>query len=812
MEHPLDKKQLHFGTLRINSVQGQFAIVLILASLLPVAGAEIVLYNQRSDALRAMALENLETIRDFKVQFVKKWIGEIQNDLTLVGHDEDILALEGMAPHDFESRPIKEQRALTRVQLDLIRLVDVHRSYTRIDVVMTDGTVICSSLPGTQLKLDRHAHAIRKVFRSEKPHASEIYRGRTGEISMSVMAPLTCLAHHGKHVFAVLIASIDLKRTLYPLMLRQTGLGATGETLIVGRDGLALNPLRWNAEAALSMKITAAPTVRAARGKTGTVTSLDYRGKRVLAAYTHIPELNWGFVAKKDLAEVDAPVQQMLHDMLSVFALTGLISMAVSVWLGHKLATPLLSLSETARKISSGDLGARCEHTLNNEIGDLGLSFNRMAETVQQKIAGQAAIAEVASTALKANTIEDFALGTLTVLMALTRSISGAFYLRNEESGMYQCLYTAGETRSDAKFGSKSLEIDRGFSLAKNAISYVRDLPPDAMLATEHGGPKLRELVRIPLVTPSGAGGLLSLATLHQYSEVHGRHLAEVQDSMNIALSRLIAEQEVREFASTLEGLNKSLAAKNSEFESQAERLRGQRVEIDRADQLKTEFLANMTHELRTPLNSVLALSQLLASRGIGAEPESDRKCLEVIERNGQQLLLLLENILDLSKIESGYEAPELGDVDVAEIATHAMDEMRPVAELKGLEAHLKLPISLPLLRSDPRLLKRILLNLLSNAINYTDNGTVELAVENRRHEIAMIVTDTGIGIPESEREGIFDQFRQLDGTITRRQGGAGLGLAISRRLAHLLGGDISVASGAQPGSVFTLTLRRMTQ
>jgi signal transduction histidine kinase/DNA-binding NarL/FixJ family response regulator len=233
----------------------------------------------------------------------------------------------------------------------------------------------------------------------------------------------------------------------------------------------------------------------------------------------------------------------------------------------------------------------------------------------------------------------------------------------------------------------------------------------------------------------------------------------------------------------------------------------------EEVDRLKNAFIANMSHEIRTPLNSVLALTQLLREGVAGPLTVDQRKYLQVIERNGQSLLHLINDVLDLSRIEAGHVEMDTQNVDLAPHVEAVASALSPLAAAKDLDLVVKLPPSLSAARVDPDRLRQILTNLIGNAIKFTDDGgQVLIGAEDQLESVSVIVTDTGVGIPEGLREKIFQEFYQVDQTLVRRQGGTGLGLAIARRLARLMGGDITVESVLRRGSRFSLTLPRAVE
>ncbi len=229
----------------------------------------------------------------------------------------------------------------------------------------------------------------------------------------------------------------------------------------------------------------------------------------------------------------------------------------------------------------------------------------------------------------------------------------------------------------------------------------------------------------------------------------------------------------------------------------------------EEADHLKSAFIANMSHEIRTPLNSVLALSQLLRDGVAGPLAVEQRRYLEVIERNGQGLLHLINDILDLSRIEAGHMDIDTHSLDVEPQVEAVVDALAPLAAAKGLDLVAVLPPDLPPIRADADRFRQILTNLVNNAVKFTESGQVRVSAEARGDAVTLHVTDTGVGVPDAYRDKIFQEFFQVDQTLVRRQGGTGLGLAIARRLARLMGGEISVESVVGKGSRFSLRLPR---
>ncbi|MES2990737.1 MAG: response regulator [Pseudomonadota bacterium] len=282
--------------------------------------------------------------------------------------------------------------------------------------------------------------------------------------------------------------------------------------------------------------------------------------------------------------------------------------------------------------------------------------------------------------------------------------------------------------------------------------------------------------------------------------------------------SRALKESQVQ-----LESQQTELEQTNSQLEEQAQLLEHQRDDLEqsrttlavkardleRSNQYKSEFLANMSHELRTPLNSTLILAKLLADNKPGNLSAEQVKFAGTILSAGRDLLTLINDILDLSKIESGKVEVGIEPVRIAASVDALVKSMLPLAEQKNLQLAAEVDPGTPAtIETDPQRLGQILKNLLSNALKFTDRGAVRLRVAGGAgHTVTFAVSDSGIGIAPEHQELIFEAFRQADGSTHRKYGGTGLGLSISRDLARLLGGDIAVRSTPGEGSVFTLTL-----
>lgn len=283
---------------------------------------------------------------------------------------------------------------------------------------------------------------------------------------------------------------------------------------------------------------------------------------------------------------------------------------------------------------------------------------------------------------------------------------------------------------------------------------------------------------------------------------VSNEELEERERGLRDAHGEMQAQQTV------LEERNDELAAQRADLLRSQELLTTRAREVAQASRYKSEFLANMSHELRTPLNSALILAKLLADNKPGTLTAEQVKFAETIYAAGNDLLTLINDILDLSKIEAGKLDVQIGPSRIKGLTGSLERLFAPLAKQKGLVFNVEVASDIPdTIETDQQRLEQVLRNLIANALKFTDKGAVTLSISGEGTGLAFAVRDTGIGIARESQELIFDAFKQADGTTSRKYGGTGLGLSISRDLARMLGGDVTVKSEVGVGSTFTLTL-----
>ncbi len=322
-----------------------------------------------------------------------------------------------------------------------------------------------------------------------------------------------------------------------------------------------------------------------------------------------------------------------------------------------------------------------------------------------------------------------------------------------------------------------------------------------------------RRYISRPLFKLQNSATSIARGDLEAPIETTGRDeigtLARDLNAMRESIKQLFGE--LRESNEKLEEYGRTLEQKVEERTAELEHATGEaeqaRAAAEEANKAKSQFLANMSHELRTPLNAILGYTELILDNMYGEVPEKSREVMERVEYNGRHLLGLINDVLDLSKIEAGALTLSLADYSMKEVVNTVITAVEALAAEKNLALKAMLPPDLPLGKGDEQRLAQVLLNLVGNAIKFTDEGEVSLQVRASNSEFLVSVTDTGPGISESDQRKIMDEFQQADASSTREKGGTGLGLAIAKRMVEMHGGRLWVESRLGRGSTFSFTL-----
>ncbi len=578
-----------------------------------------------------------------------------------------------------------------------------------------------------------------------------------------------------------------------------SGLGKTGEIYLVDASGIALP----QGQAVTSPGIEAALS-----GDNREGLYKNYAGVPVIGVYRWMPELGLALVAEQTqeeaFASTDAVTAAVVGATLAVALATAIIAAIVT----RQITRPIVRLTESALSIAEGDMEQRVPVTSRDEIGILAYVFNRMAaelkalyNDLEGKVAQRTALLQRANYQIQRRAIQ--LATTVEVSQAATsilepdqlsrevvRLIHDSFaysyvgiYLLDDDNRQALLQEATGGGEEMATVKAKPVPVEDGSAIGQAILTgepcivkWNAERAQEVLFSAY-----IRTEAALPLRMGDQIVGVLDiLSTEEEDFDADG-----VSALQNVANQITIALENARAYAVEREA---------------AKRLR----ELDRS---KRRFLTNMSHELRTPLTNIIGFSRLMLKGIDGQLTEQQQNDLQIIYRNGQHLLGLINDLLDISHIEAGLMELEFRDVNLADLMRSVLATASALVHDKDIELHQEIAPNLPTVQADPARIRQVLLWLLANAAKFTEQGVITVRAWPANGQVLVSVSDTGVGIPPEDRERIFEQFEQGSLENGRRPDGAGLGLALSKEFVEMHGGEMWVESEIGKGSTFTFTL-----
>jgi signal transduction histidine kinase len=552
-------------------------------------------------------------------------------------------------------------------------------------------------------------------------------------------------------------------------------------------------------------QVQAARAALAGKASESGQTARDLEGREVLTTYAEIAPLGW-------LVFVELPIDEAYAPLRTTIARTGLLLLAAlglallgGMFLVRKMVVPIETLRAGAARIGSGDLTQRISIKTGDELESLADQFNEMAAKLQNSHANLEAQVELRTRELAQSVLELRALGEVSqavnstlnlenvlatiVAKAVQLSITtaGSIYVFDQPQQTFELRANYGmDAATIAAFAERKVDI----SERHVAMALMRQEPVQIPDFHDQPADPIRDLI-----LGSGCRAVLVAPLLWQ-DEIVGL--------------LVVRRREPGAFPRSTVDLIKTFAAQSVQAIENARlfsELQEKSLQLEIESRHKSQFLANMSHELRTPLNAVLGYTELVLDRVYGDIPDRMRGVMERVQVNGRHLLGLINDVLDLAKIEAGQLTLEMAKYSMKDVVEGVLDAVEPLAGEKRIALRGEISPGLPPGCGDERRVAQVLLNLVGNAIKFTDAGEVSVRATVADGSLLVAVKDTGSGISEADQSRIFDEFQQADASSIRRKGGTGLGLSIAKRIIEMHGGCIWVDSKLGEGSSFTFTL-----
>ncbi len=534
-------------------------------------------------------------------------------------------------------------------------------------------------------------------------------------------------------------------------------------------------------------------------------------------------------------------------------------------FMANSLTVQVRAISDVATAVTEGDLTRTIRVEAQGEVDALKNNLNQMIDNLrettqknQEQDFLKTNLARFSRMMQGQKSLQSVARLIMSEVTPLVQAHHGVFYINEPEDAVRKepllkllSSYGFQERKNLANRFREGEGLIGQCALEKKSI-VLTNVPGDYIqISSGLGQASPLSIIVLPILFEGEIMAVIELASFQLFSEIHRTFLDQLAESIGVVINMIQANMRTEELLEQSQSLTQDLQSQSQELQAQQDLLKRTNIELEaqakeleekatllevqnqrveqknrevelartqleeKAEQLaisskyKSEFLANMSHELRTPLNSMLILAKLLSDNSEGNLSLKQVEFAATIHSSGHDLLNLINDILDLSKVEAGKMEISITDVALGDVSIFIERTFDHMAEQKNLDFDVVInPQTPPTLETDVMRLQQVLKNLLSNAFKFTSEGSVALEISSRpNNEIAFAVRDTGIGIPHDKQRLIFESFQQADGTTSRKFGGTGLGLSISREITRLLGGHIEVESAPGQGSVFTLIL-----
>jgi signal transduction histidine kinase/HAMP domain-containing protein len=669
-------------------------------------------------------------------------------------------------------------------------LIQVQAS--RLRTVLPDAKKDLSSSP-----------AFKQAFQG-KSYFSPVYFVRGSEPYMTIAVPIERFAGD---VIGVLQAEVNLK--YIGDVVSSITIGKAGYAYAVSRSGeliahpdisLVLQRRNVRQLPVVAAAFDTAPGTRAVNA----VVAKNLQGKDVLSSFALIPGFEWAVIVERPLEEAYEALYASMLRTSALFMIGLGMALFASYFLARRVVQPVRILREGVERIGAGDLGFRLNLKTGDEIEVLADEFNRMTEQLQDSYVDLERKVEDRTKELTESLEQQTATSEILGVIASSPTDAqpvleiiaenAARVTKSEDAVIYRV--EANALRRAAKYGplpwgpigEVGQALSRGTIAGRAVIDrqtvHVADMEefasefPDARRRAEYG---IRSSLATPLLREGVPIGVINVRrkTPQPFTEKEITLLKTFADQAVIAIENVRLFQEIQD--------------KNDQLEA--------------ANRHKSQFLANVSHELRTPLNSIIGFTRIVLRRSEGKIEPLQKENLQKVLVSSDHLLTLINELLDLAKIEAGRMEAFAETFKLDEIIRVATTTVEPLLRNGNVKLITEIAPDIPPMKTDRDKLKQCVLNLLSNAVKFTEKGEIKVAAARNNGTVKLTVSDTGIGMNQEALKYIFDEFRQADMSSTRKYGGTGLGLAIVKKFINLMGGEIVVASEVGKGSQFTITL-----
>ncbi len=785
----LEKWSKILKTIGFSSIKKKTIILFVILALIPLVVMRLVVYPKAQKALQETLIQNLQSVGHKQAELIKGWLEERKGDARVIAENPFTLLATRIT--------MKDDR-FWRL-LSYAEYIKYEYGYKEILISDADGNIRISTTKGKESRNISGTEYFQKamdgitfisqIIPSEIPIENEFGQLEEGLPTMIVSTPIA----DRNRIMGVACLRVDV--TKISDLMRSIRLGESGETYLINKRGYMVSESRFishlkkegmvNKRTALVKKLINPETGKLTKSVAECLKGyegydgdgyIDYRGVKVIGFWSWIPELDWGVIAEIDFDEGYQAVHGLHRKVTSIMIILSVGMLVLAIFLGQRMAAPILYLTEATRKMASGDLTHSVEIHSKDEIGELANSFNIMTTTINKRNE------ELQSTSNFMESIFNAIKDTMTVL--------------DKDGNILQVNKVAMDIYGKDIIGKKCFCVYKGRESVCDACPTMKAIETLSPATSEHYIERDKKHVSIasyPIL--DGEGKLKSVIKIVRDITEQKKLEQELQNyTTNL-------EKTIEERTSDLKLSNKELEQRNLEIEKANEELRG-------LDKMKDTMIRDVSHELKSPVAQVKMAIDLwnIEVNKENVDRAKEQRLNQIINDNIQRLQKTIQSILALSVLEAGRAKYEKERLNISKLILQTAEGLKLIAEKKKLSLETKVPDKLPEVLGDRQEITRVVSNLIDNAIKYSESGEIVVSALRSSDGIEVAVKDTGIGLslPKEEYHKLFDRFYQEKA----RSDGSGVGLAICKKIIEAHGGTMWVESeGKGRGSTFKFSL-----
>lgn len=759
----------------------------VLLAVVPVMFVLFIALNLFGDRSREQAITQMDSIAAFREQEIERWLenGQIRLNIILAN------AIQVRDMRSIVDNPLPNTRLNDTVRVFLRNQLSAQTFFGELFLYDLRGRVRLTSTEGDLLNVadEPYFDASLLGVTIQPP----TYNPLTDQIEIIITSPIF-RNDTSTDIIGVLAGRLNLDE-LSAIMQAETGLAETGETYLVSAQGQLLTPTRFN-NLAIGDTVQSEGIEAAISNITTDPFYDNYRQQGVIGVSRFLPDLNAVLIAEVEESEALSALNQVRTISLVVAVIAAAVALIIGQGVTLWLTWPIRHLTQVAQSVMKGDYSQRAGLAPITEIGQLGQAFDTMTQNLVQSITERnERITEIEQLSSTLEMRVQERTRDLQVAAEVSKQITDVLdidSLLQEVASMVAqsfMLYRCNLYRADMQTNT--------LHLIASADEYGRIIPDNRVLTLDDSNNPARAALS---VTPITTHGTTSSPASLSIPMLRGNSLLgvfEAEASIGEELS-----VEVQNILTTL-AEQTAIALRNAELYATAQEAR---KEAEEANVVKSEFLANMSHELRTPLNAILNFAEFMADGDLGDVTDEQVDALNKVISSGEHLLSLINDVLDITKIEVGMLELFIEDVDLNAALRSVVSTGKGLLRDRPVELIIDIKSQLPIIRGDRRRLQQVFLNLISNAVKFTPQGSITFTAHHDDEQILVSVQDTGVGVAEHELGLVFESFRQAEqGRLALS--GTGLGLPISKHFVEKHGGKIWLESEVDKGSTFFVSL-----